>query len=309
MFERLDTVFSRLKEAGAKLKPSKCDLFKKEVSFLGYVVSQEGVKPDMTKVEAIKNWPIPPNLTDIRSFIGFMSYYRRFIPGFSTRAAPLNKLLEAGLASKWTQEAQTAFDNLKTALTGDEVMAYPQDNGGVYILDTDASNTGIGAVLSEMQWSEKAQKAEERPIAFASKSLSKTQRRYCVTRRELLAVVVFVQQFRHCLLGRKFIVRTDHSALRWVMSFREPNDQMARWLEILSGYDFQVCHRDGKPHRNAYAMSRVTCDPGGCDCYDGRTILQSLPCSGCDVCQKKHQQWSAFMDSDDIVPLAVRRLQ
>ncbi len=87
MFERLDTVFSRLKEAGAKLKPSKCDVFKKEVSCLGYIVSQEGVKPDMTKVEVIKNWPLPQILTDIRSFIGFMSYYRRFIPGFVTQAA------------------------------------------------------------------------------------------------------------------------------------------------------------------------------------------------------------------------------
>ncbi len=122
-------------------------------------------------------------------------------------------------------------------------MAYPQDNGGVYILDTDASNTGIWVVLSEMQWSEKAQKEEERPIVFASKSLSKIQRRYCVTRRELLALVVFIQQFRHYLVDRKFIVRTDHSVLRWVTSFREPNHQMACWLEILSGYDFQVCHR------------------------------------------------------------------
>ncbi len=103
-----------------------------------------------------------------------LSYYRRFIPGFSTRAAPLTKLLEAGQAFKWTQEAQAAFDDLKTALTGDEVMAYPQGNGGVYILDTDASNTGTGTVLSQMQWSEQAQKEEERPIAFASKSLSKT---------------------------------------------------------------------------------------------------------------------------------------
>ena len=129
------------------------------------------------------------------------------------------------------------------------------------VLDTDASGTGIGASLSQIQYCEKSGKEEERPIAHASKSLTKAQRQYCVTRKELLAVVYFVQYFRHYLLGRDFVIRTDHSALRWVMSFKDPRDQMARWLEVLCQYQFKIVHRNGKKHSNADALSRVPCDP------------------------------------------------
>ena len=158
---------------------------------------------------------------------------------------------------------------MKAALTGDELVAYPEDDG-VYILDADASDTGIGATLSQVQWNSSSGKSEERPRAFASKSLTKSQRRYCITKRELLAVVTFIQQFRHYLLGREFLVRTDHSALRWIMSFKEPTDQMARWLEILSQYDFKIEHQAGKQHTNADALSRILCGPCECQCYDGQ---------------------------------------
>ena len=140
-------------------------------------------------------------------------YYRRFIKDFSKRATPLNRLLEAGQAFQWNEQCEASFQDLKSALTGEEVIAYPNDDG-MFILDADASNTGIGGVLSQIQWCDKAQKYGERPVFYASKSLTKVQRRYCVTRRELLAVVTFVLQFKHFLLGRKFIIRTDHSSLR-----------------------------------------------------------------------------------------------
>ena len=124
-------------------------------------------------------------------------------------------------------------------------MAYPID-GVKYILDTDASNWGIGATLSQVQWDSSTGQYHERPIAFVSKSLKKAQRRYCVTRRELLAIVTFTNQFRHYLLGREILIRTDHSALRWIMSFKEPANQMARWLEILSQFNFKLEHaREG----------------------------------------------------------------
>ena len=191
-------------------------------------------------------------------------------------------------------------------MTGDEIMAYPDDQG-LYILDTDASDSGIGATLSQIQWCEKSQKDEERPIVYASKTLTKTQRRYCVTRKELLAIVTFVQQFRHYLLGRPFVIRTDHSALR-VMSFKEPTDQMARWLEILSQFDFKIEHRPGRKHGDADALSRIPCPPDECSCYNGETILKSLPCGGCDQCVKK--QWSVFIqESDDVVPLSAKQVE
>ena len=166
---------------------------------------------------------------------------------------------------------------------------------------------GGESVTTLPPWPPKTGKEEERPIAHASKSLTKTQRQYCVTRKELLAVVYFVQYFRHYLLGRDFI-RTDHSALRWVMSFKDPRDQMARWLEVLCQYRFKIVQRSGKKHSNADSLSRVPCDPTECMCYDGKTVLCDLPCGGCDVCQRKHEQWSSFQEMDDVVPLMARRV-
>ena len=221
---RLDEVFYRLSKAGLKLKPSKCNLFQSEVLYLGHIITSDGVKANPEKLAAVADWATPTNVKDIRSFMGLCSYYRRFIKGFSHIARPLTRLLESGVKFEWTDECMSAFSELKRALVSDNVMAYPLDTGQ-FIMDTDASDYGIGATLSQMQWNEQKKCFEERPISFASKALTRTQRRYCVTRRELLAIVTFVNQFRHYLLGREFVIRTDHSALRWVMSFRDPSQQ------------------------------------------------------------------------------------
>ena len=249
------------------------------------------------------------NKTDIKSFLGLCSYYQRFIPGFASRASPLNDLLWAGQVFKWTDACQSAFEDMKQALTGEETMAYPQDDGQ-YFLDTDASATGIVCTLSQLQPCPKSGRLEERSICFASKTLTQSQRRYCTTRKEFLAVVTFAQEFRHYLLGRQFIIRTDHSALQWVMSFKEPQDQMARWLEGLLQFDFVVQHQAGKKHGNVDGPSRIPCEPDGCDCYDDQTILAELPCRRCDICRKRHQEWSSFFAKvDDVVSLSARCVQ
>lgn len=299
--KQLGEVFQRLKNVGLKLKPSKCICFQPEVSFLGHVITKDGTKPSPDKVRAIKEWQRPTNLTQVRSFLGFCSYYRKYIRNFSRIAGPLNSLLEAGQTFNWTHECEDSFQNLKCTLTGNEVMSLPNDKEGIFILDTDASNQGLGAVLSQMQFNEKNGEMEERPISYASRTMTKCQRNYCVTKKEMLAVVTFVQYFKQYLLGRKFIIRTDHSALRWIMSFKEPENQMARWIEILSQFDFTIVHRSGKKHGNADFMSRIECDPTTCGCYDGQTILSELPCSGCRDCLKKHEQWSSFMENEDIL--------
>jgi len=299
---RLEEVFSRLKSANLKLKPSKCQLFQEQVNILGHTVDANGIRPTEEKVQAVKEWPVPKTLSELRSFLGFCSYYRRFIRDFSKRAAPLNRLMGAGQAFDWGTEQQRSFMDLKSALTGNEVLSYPQEKG-VFILDTDASNVSIGGCLSQLQWSETANDFVERPISFASKSLDSTQRRYCATRRELLAVVTFITQFRHYLLGQEFVLRTDCSSLRWLMSFKSPTDQMARWLEVLSQFEFKIQHRSGKKHLNADSLSRIPCDPRECQCYDGRTVLQELPCQGCDACVKKHNSWSDFAQFNDVIPL------
>ena len=249
---RLSEILGRLKSAGLKLKPKKCYLFQHKVAYLGHVVGREGVHTDPSKVEKVKNWPIPTTVTEVKGFLGICSYYRRFIKNFSAMAKPLVKLTEKDVPFVWSEDQNRSFEELKDELTSAPILSYPQRDG-YFILDTDACDTGIGAVLSQVQ------DGVERVISYASKTLNKAERRYCVTRKELLAVVHFVQYFKHFLLGRKFTVRTDHSSLRWIRNFKNPEGQTARWIEILETYHFEIIHRPGKRHGNADAMSRIPC--------------------------------------------------
>ena len=251
--ERLKEVFERLARAGLKLKPKKCFLFQKRVSYLGHVVTDEGIAADPEKVEQVRTWPTPENSTEVKSFLGLASYYRRFIPDFSTIAKPLYKLTEAKAEFAWTEQCQLAFDSLKGLLTSGRVLAYPTREGK-FVLDTDASDHGIGAVLSQFQ------DGVEKPIAFASRTLSKSERNYCVTRRELLAIVEFVKQHRHYLQGTRFCIRTDHAPLRFVVQAKDPEGQLARWIDYLSTFDFEIQYRPGQRHLNADALSRRPCD-------------------------------------------------
>jgi len=247
--ERLEKLFQRLREAHLKLKPSKCHMLQKSVAFLGYTVSGEGVSTDPEKIEAVKDWPTPSNLRQCRAFVGLCQYYRRFVPNFSAIAAPLHALTKKGAQFVWSAECQTAFELLKTVLTSADVLALPNDEGQ-YVLDCDASDKAIGAVLSQIQ------DGVERPICYASQLYDKHQQNYNVTRKELLAMVTFTKKFRQYLLGRPFIVRTDHAALQWLRRTPEPIGQQARWLEILEEFDFQVQHRRGTLHVNADSLSR-----------------------------------------------------
>jgi hypothetical protein len=168
-----------------------------------------------------------------RKYLGLGSYYRRFIRGFAEITRPLVELTRKGVKFKWNEAAQTAFDHLKTVLVGPEVMAFPNETGE-FILDTDACDVGIGAVLSQVQ------DGKERVIAYGSRALNRAEKNYCVTDKELLAIRHFVEYYRQYLLGNKFLVRTDHQALVWLFRLKEPKGRVARWLEILSSYSFSV---------------------------------------------------------------------
>jgi transposase InsO family protein len=256
--ERLEMVLCRLKEAGLKLKPSKCNLMQKSVSFLGHIVSGNGVATDPCKTSLIAKWPTPTNLKNLRSFLGLSGYYRRFVKDYAKIAAPLNKLSRAGHVFEWTRQCDVAFDSLKTALISPPILAMPDDTGH-YILDTDSSDTAIGAILSQVQG------GHERVIAYGGRSLSRAEINYCITRKELLAMVYFMRYYRQYLLGRKFTVRTDHSAITWLRNTPDPVGQNARWLEVITEYDFDVQHRPGSSHGNADAASRHPClTRGGC---------------------------------------------
>ena len=246
---RMEEVFGRLREAGLKLKPQKCRFLQKEVTYLGHVVSENGVSTDPSKVSKILDWPIPRNVSELRSFLGLASNYRRFIKDFAKIAVPLHRLTEKNKPFVWSESCLEAFNELKRELTNHPILAYPDFNKK-FILDTDASDYGIGGVLSQVEGN------EERVIGYASRSLTKPERRYSTTRKELLAIVAFIQHFRHYLYGKSFIIRTDHNALKWLKSFKEPQSQVARWIELLAEFNFVVEHRPGTKHGNADALSR-----------------------------------------------------
>ena len=258
------------------LKPSKCNLFQLSVEFLGHIVSSEGVSCDPKKLEAIREWPRPTSVKQVRSFLGLASYYRKFLISFSTIASPLHALTKKNVKFAWDENCELAFQTLKEKLSSDPVVLSYPNNEGTFVLDTDASLCGIGGVLSQVQ-----ENGQEKVISFVSNTLSKTQQNYCTTMRELLAAVVFIKHFHHYLWGRKFILRTDHASLKWLVNFKEPEGMLARWLSVLCSYDFETQHRKGVAHVNADSLSRQP--PRKCkrdDCED--CALVSTQCVCCN---------------------------
>ncbi|GFW79593.1 retrovirus-related Pol polyprotein from transposon 412 [Trichonephila clavipes] len=254
--QNIRKVLSELRDANLKLNPSKCKFFQKEVNYLGHIISAEGVRTDPEKVFAVKNWKRPENLRELRSFLGLCTYYRKFVKGFSNIARPLHKLTESKQKFQWTKECEDSFLQLKEALTSSPILIYPQPDKP-FILDTDASNESVGAVLSQEI------DGQERVVAYWSKCLSKPERNYCVTRKELLAIVKAIEHFHHYLYGQKFLLRTDHASLTWLMNFRNTEGQVARWIQRLNEYYFDIRHRKGSSNGNADALSRRPC-PENC---------------------------------------------
>ena len=277
--QRVEQVLERISEAGLKLRPDKCHLLQTEVVFLGHVVSQEGVLPDPTNVSKIVNWPTPTNCKQVKQFVATGSYYRRFVKDFATIARPLIELTKKDAKFLWSDSCQEAFEKLKSVLTGPDIMGYPMNDAGIFYLDTDASGVGIGGVLSQIQ------SGRERVIAYASRSTNKAERNYCITEQELLAVVYMIQYFRQYLLGRHFIVRTDHQALVWLFSMKEPNGKIARWIEILSAFDFSIEYRPGRKMGHCDALSRCE-TPTDCRC-DEVDMSEPLKCGPCAKCRRR----------------------
>ncbi|KAK9526407.1 hypothetical protein VZT92_015108 [Zoarces viviparus] len=235
----------------------------REVTFLGHKLGGGGVSTMDEKVQTVKDWPTPSTVRDLKSFLGLASYYRKFVRGFSCIAARLFHLLQKGVVFDWTEECHAAFTSLQKGLVEAPILS-PPDPTLPFILDTDASNAGAGAVLAQLT------PEGERVVAYHSRQFNKAERRYCVTRRELLAVVSAIRHFKYYLRGHHFTIRTDHSALQWLMSFREPEGQLARGIEELQAYDFTVVHRPGARHGNADALSRRPCSTDGCSYCEKR---------------------------------------
>ena len=261
-------VFDHLRSAGLRLKPKKCLLLHDEVPYLGHVVSAQGVKPDLAKTEKVKSFPVPLDVTGVRQFIGLASYYRRFVPSFASIASPLHSLTKKNSKFSWTAGCQAAFDKLKELLVSAPVLAYPRFGQGIqFVLETDASGVGLGAVLSQTQAD-----GQLHPVAYASRSLDTSERNYGITELETLAVVWAVRYFRPYLLGHHTTVFTDHSACVSVLSTARPAGKIARWALTMQEFDLTLKHRAGKLNANADALSRnpipiSESDRGSCDDY------------------------------------------
>lgn len=250
----LEKVLARLKQAGLTIKSSKCQFFRRELRYLGYVVNEKGLHTDPDKVRSILEFPTPSSRKEVKMFLGTASYYRRFIKNFSLIAAPLNKLTSSSKDAppfKWTPEAEESFKTLKQALVSAPILACP-DFSKPFTLQCDASSYGLGAMLTQEN------DGREHPIAFASKSLTKCEANYSATEREALAVVFAVEHFRPYLEGsRPFKIITDHASLKWFLNLTNPTGRLARWGCRLSPYNFVIEHRAGKDNVVPDSLSRL----------------------------------------------------
>ncbi|KAJ3654355.1 hypothetical protein Zmor_013548 [Zophobas morio] len=233
---RLKEVFERLRKANFKIQLDKSEFLRKEVAYLGHVITPEGVKPNPDKIKAVMNYPLPKTQKEIKGFLGLLGYYRKFIPKFAQLTKPLTKCLKKNAKITHDQQFITTFETCKKILINHPILQYP-DFSRPFILTTDASNVALGAVLSQ------GQLGEDKPIAYASRTLNETEQKYSTIEKELLAIVWATKYFRPYLYGRKFTIYTDHRPLQWLFSLKEPNSKLVRWRLKLEEYDYDIVYK------------------------------------------------------------------
>lgn len=249
--EILAEIFKRIRAANLTLNREKCQLCRRELKYLGYVVSEEGLRVDPEKVKSILEMPIPRSQKEVRQFVGTASWYRRFIPDFATRLYPLTNLLKKRTQFEWSQKAHEAFLDIRSCLVTSPILSCP-DFSKPFIVSCDASGCGLGAVLS--QESDRG----EVVVAYASRTLGRQEQKYSATERECLAVIWAVERFRPYIEGTRFRIITDHYSLLWLSNLRDPQGRLARWALRLQPYDFELIHRKGKENVVPDLLSRTT---------------------------------------------------
>jgi len=250
--QHLGKVFAALRSAGLKAHPGKSIFGSSVVEYLGHNVSVDGLSPLAAKVQAIRALARPTNVSDLRAVLGLINYYRCYIPYISKKAAPLTQLLRKGVDFKWGPEQQVALDELKEELCTDGKVLRRYDPSKPLVLHTDWSLKGIGGVLGQSDG-----EGREWIVACVSRSLNKHEKNYSSYQGEMLAAVWCIKTLRAFLLGRHFVLLTDHQPLTWLMKSTELSGQHARWALSLQDYDFAVVHRPGAKHQNADVMSRL----------------------------------------------------
>ena len=246
--EHPDKVFFKLRAAGLKLKPKKCDLFQTQANYLGHLLDNTRIRPNPKKLEAIRDWERPKTVTQVRSFTAFCIYYREFVKKFAEVAKPLYLLTSKGVKFTWEKEHEDAFLLLKTRMLQAPILAFPNRHRPI-VIDTDASETALGAVLSPRI------DGEEHPIASESRVLSKTEINYATTKREARGIVQAMQWFPPFIYGSQGIVRTDHLSLKWL--FRQNADGTTfRVIQKMPEYNYRIVHWPGKKHCKADGLGR-----------------------------------------------------
>ena len=257
-------MFEKLRDAGLKLSPSKCHFFKKEIKYLGHVISSKGIAVDAGKISCVRDWPEPKTVTELQRFLGFTSFYRRFIKGFARIAKPLHEACQGGIHThtktrtrvrypplRWGAEQQNAFIQLKNACCRTPILGFA-DYKKPFVLHTDASGEGLGAVLHQQQ------DGVNRVISYASRSLSKAEKNYPVHKLEFLALKWAVtEKFHDYLYGNDFTVMTDNNPLTYVLGSAKLDATGHRWVAQLANYHFTLKYCTGTSNRVADALSRV----------------------------------------------------
>ena len=251
--EHLSVVLARLEEAGLSVKPSKCQFAVSECIYLGHVIGGGRVLPVKDKLEAISSFPVPEEKKQVRSFLGLAGYYRRFIPDFATVAAPLTDLTKSSEPQRvnWTRKCEEAFRKLKVALSSSPVLQSP-DFTRPFVLQTDASEVGVGAVLSQRD-----DEGLDHPISYFSRKLLPRECNYSTIEKECLAIKLSVEAFQVYLTGRPFTIQTDHRALQWLDNMKDSRSRLTRWSLSLQPFKFNVEHRKGRDNANADTLSRI----------------------------------------------------
>uniref|UniRef100_A0AB38Z266 Polyprotein n=1 Tax=Breu errantivirus TaxID=3078398 RepID=A0AB38Z266_9VIRU len=249
--DNLDKVLKKLTKANLKIQLDKCEFLQRECEFLGHIVTENGIKPNPNKIDKIINWPIPKTAKQIKGFLGILGYYRKFIKDFAKLTKPLTRCLKKDAKIIHDNEFITCFEECKTLLTTDPILKYP-DFEKKFILETDASDFALGAVLSQ-----KFEDGKEHPICYASRTLNETECRYSATEKELLAIIWSTKHFRPYLYGRKFDIRTDHKPLVWLRQKNDLNRKLLNWKLTLEEFEFDITYKKGILNNNADALSRM----------------------------------------------------
>ena len=251
--QHIRNTLARLREASLTIKPKKCQFGMYSCTYLGHVVGNGQVKPELVKLDAVRTCPQPTSKKQVRAFLGLTGYYCKFIPGFATMATPLTDLTRKNSPNRvvCTNECARAFQSLKDSLCTSPVL-YSPDFTKPYIVQTNASDRGIGAVLSQLDAD-----SADLPVSFYSRKLLPREEKYATVEKECLAIKDAVNAFKVYLLGRPFTIQTDHRALEWLKRLKDNNACLTRWSLALQPFDFQVAYRKGNANGNADGLSRA----------------------------------------------------